>query len=108
MSNLNSVNLVGNLGADMRLVEVSGGSQIGSFSLCCTEFYKNDKNEKVERSNWFNCVVFGKYAGVLSQQIVKGTKVHVSGSLRSRSYDHPTNGKVFVVEIVVNSVLFLK
>lgn len=108
MNNLNNVNLVGNLGDDMRIVDVSGGSQIGSFSICCTESYKNDKNEKVERSNWFNCVVFGKYSSVLSKQIVKGSKVHVSGSLRSRSYDHPAKGKVFVVEVVVSSVLFLK
>lgn len=104
----NLFQIVGNLASDVQLKGVSGSESVGVFSVGVNDYYKNDKGEKVERVNWFNCVVFGKYAQVIPSIIKKGDTVLVTGSLRSRSYDHQQKGKVYVVELVVSSVLSIK
>lgn len=105
MSSKNQVQLLGNLGNDMELRGNQGSNRVGVFSLAVTESYKNDKNERVERTNWFNCVIFGKYAESMQQYLKKGTPVLVSGALRSRSYDDKEKGKVYVCEVVATEVI---
>ncbi len=44
----NSVQLIGNLGMDPEVKQVSNGNKMARFSLATTDTYKNQKGEKVE------------------------------------------------------------
>jgi single-strand DNA-binding protein len=68
-----------------------------------------DKQEqKQERVDWHNIVVFGKLAETRAKYLDKGREVYVEGRLRTRAWE-PTDGgsRQYRTEIVAFSVQFL-
>jgi len=81
MSNLNKCMFMGNLGKDAE-VRQAGDSKVASFSLAVSEKYKD-----TEKTEWVNCVAWGKLADVAEKYFKKGTKLYVEGKMQTRSWD---------------------
>lgn len=83
---LNRVMLLGNLGRDP---ELRGSTTAAlSFSVATTESYFDRRtNERKERTDWHNVVVFGKRGEALSKILTKGMKVFIEGRLQTSSYE---------------------
>ena len=103
----NSVHLIGNLGMDPEVKEVSNGNKMARFSLATSETYKNQNGEKVEETQWHNLVIWGKLAGVAEKYLKKGKRIAIEGKLNNRSYDDKNGTKKYFTEIVVNDLLML-
>lgn len=88
MRGVNMVVLLGSVGKDPEIRSTSGGKAIAAFSLATSQSW-NDKQsgEKVERTEWHNCVAFGKLAEIIGQYVHKGSKVYVRGSLKTDQYE---------------------
>lgn len=52
--------------------------------------------------------MFGKLAETINNYVSKGDKLGVSGRLQVRNYDNSEGKKVYVTEVVVDSVDFLE
>jgi len=98
----NSVQLIGNLGKDVVIKEVSTGSKKASFSLATNEYYKNNKGEKVQETQWHNIVAWGKTAEFMSSILTKGSQVLIKGKLQSGSYEDKAGEKKYFTEIIAN------
>lgn len=108
MNNLrNSVQLIGNLGRDVDLTNFDSGSMKASFTLATNDFYKNNKGEKMQDTQWHNIVAWGKLAENMKAFLNKGSEVVVKGKLVSRSYDDKEGNKKYVTEIVANEFFSL-
>lgn len=83
---MNVVHLVGNLGADPELRVTAGGLSILNLRLATSERVKKGE-EWVEHTEWHRITVFGKRADGLSKFLAKGSKVAVTGKLRTTSYE---------------------
>jgi single-strand DNA-binding protein len=103
----NKVQLIGNLGNDPEIVDLETGKKLAKFSLAVNESYKNNDGEKVESTNWFNIVAWGKSADIVEKLLVKGSEVVIDGKLSSRSYEDKDGHKKYVTEIVLNEFLLL-
>lgn len=103
----NKVQLIGNLGNDPEIVDLETGKKLAKFSLAVNESYKNSDGEKVESTNWFNIVAWGKSAEIVEKILVKGSEVVIDGKLSSRSYEDKDGQKKYVTEIVLNEFLLL-
>jgi single-strand DNA-binding protein len=104
----NSVHLIGNLGMDPEVKEVSNGSKLAKFSLATSENYKNKNGEKVEETQWHNLVIWGKLADVAGKYLKKGNQIAVEGKLSNRQYDDKDGNRRFFTEIIVNDLVMLK
>ncbi len=100
---LNEVNLIGRLGKDAELREFDSGS-VTSFTLATTEKYKDKSGNMVNNTDWHNCQAWNKKP--VTPYLKKGTLVHVSGKIKTRSYDQDGQKK-FITEIVVNNIILL-
>ena len=100
MSNLNSVNLIGNLVKDATTIETSKGTKVSSFTLAVNGVKEND-------TTYINVVCFGKLSTIVEAYCKKGNKIAVSGSLHTRTYDDKEGNKQFVTEVIALSVEFL-
>jgi single-strand DNA-binding protein len=94
MSYLNSVTLVGFVGADPEQRQAKGnGLKFTVFSLATQRSWKNLDDEWSSKTEWHRVVVFRP---LLAERIVatikKGAHVLVEGSLVSSTYEQP-NGK---------------
>ena len=98
----NRVQLIGRLGADPEIKEVTNGRKMAKFSIATNEYYFNKEGEKVEETNWHNIVAFGKSAELIEQYQHKGDEVLIDGRLTSNSYTDKNDEKRYSVDVVVN------
>jgi single-strand DNA-binding protein len=106
MTGLNRATLLGNLGKDVDLQYLQGGKAVAKFSLAVNESWKDQDGNGQERTEWFNCVCWGRTAEIANQFLHKGSKVYVEGKIQTRSWDKDGQ-KHYATEIVVNSLVFL-
>ena len=87
MRNLNKWLGIGRLGSDCNTRFFPDGGQICSFSIACGDDYKNKSGEKVERTEWVNCVCSGPLAEIAGKYLHKGSKVFIEGKLSTRKWE---------------------
>jgi single-strand DNA-binding protein len=108
MSNLrNSVQLIGRLGKDPEVRTFDSGKKMATFSIATSDFYKNQKGEKIQETQWHNLVIWGKLADVAGQYLKKGNEVAIEGKLIHRSYETSAGEKKYITEINVNDLVML-
>ena len=101
----NHVQLIGNVGKDIELKTVANGNFVARFPVATNEYYKNNKGEKIQDTQWHNVVIWGKQAELASKLLQKGTEVCLQGKLVHRTYDDAEGNKRYVSEINVNEFL---
>jgi len=102
---LNRVTLFGNLGADPELRMSNAGLAVLSFRLATTEVYFDKNQQKQERTEWHNVVLFGARAEALARLLTKGTRVLVEGRLQTSSYEKD-GVKRFKTEVIATDLCF--
>ena len=103
---LNRVMLMGNLGADPELrFGNSPDTCVLKLRLATTESYFDKRsNERKERTDWHNVVIFGKRGEALQKILAKGSTVFVEGRLQTSSYEK--NGeKRYSTDVVATNVI---
>lgn len=103
MASLNKVFLIGNLGRDPDIKFTSGGTTVANLSLATSERQK-DKEPVTE---WHSLVMFGKLAEVAREYLKKGSTIHVTGKLQTRTWEDKDGGKHYKTEIVVYELIML-
>jgi single-strand DNA-binding protein len=108
MKNLrNSVQLIGRLGKDPEVRDLTSGKKMTTFSVATSDSYKNANGEKVEDTQWHNIVAFGKVGEIAGEYLKKGEEVCVEGKLVHRSYENKEGEKRYVTEINLNEMVML-
>lgn len=102
---INRTVMVGRLTRDPELRRTANGSAVTSFTLAINRPKRNDEEQQAD---YISCVVWNKVAENVAQYCSKGSLVGVEGRLRSRSYDNAQGQRVYVVEVVCDSVQFLE
>ncbi len=107
MKSLNSVNLVGNIGNEIKL-QTSQSSQYCQISIATSEEWKDKvSGEKKEKAEWHRVVFFGKSAEILSKYCKKGDKIWVSGALSTRKYNDKQGLERYTTEIIGKDFIML-
>ncbi len=108
MNNLrNSVRLIGNLGMNPEVKELSNNKKIAKFSIATREMYKNEDGEKVTDTQWHNIVAWGNQAGIAEKYLKKGNEVAIEGKLTSRNYTDKDGIKRYITEIVGSEIMMI-
>lgn len=77
--------VIGNLGADAKVVAQDGRSFI-SFNVADTERWKDENGQDHERTSWISCAYNGDATAPILPYLKAGTKVFVQGRQRTRVY----------------------
>lgn len=84
---VNCVFLLGNVGADPELRVTEGGQSVLKIRLATSESYLDKNRVRQEKTEWHSIVVWGKQAEALGKMVEKGSKIHVQGSLQTRTWE---------------------
>lgn len=98
----NSVQLVGNIGADIQLMSFENGSKKVKLTLATNELFTNGKGEKVKSTEWHTLIAWGKTAEQMANTVQKGSEVSVQGRLANRSFVDKNGVTKYVTEVIVN------
>ncbi len=103
---VNKVILVGNAGRDAEVRYTGSGQPYARFSIATSESYKDKNGEWQDRTDWHDIVAWGKLAEYVGDNVTKGAKVYVEGSLRSRHVESNGEKRTFR-EVQAASVIVL-
>ncbi|MEB5791460.1 single-stranded DNA-binding protein [Mammaliicoccus sciuri] len=103
---INRVVLVGRLTKEPEYRVTPSGVQVATFTLAINRTFTNQNGER--HADFINCVVFRTPAENVNKYLNKGNLAGVEGRLQSRSYENNEGKRVYVTEVVCDSVQFLE
>ncbi|MGD7007600.1 single-stranded DNA-binding protein [Metabacillus sp. 84] len=103
---INRVVLVGRLTKDPELKYTPSGQAVATFTLAVNRTFTNQQGER--EADFLNIVVWRKQAENAANFLNKGSLAGVEGRLQSRSYEDQSGKRIFVTEVVADSVQFLE
>jgi single-strand DNA-binding protein len=104
---LNSVTLVGNLGADPDVRYSAAGNAFARARIAVNDHGRDAGGEPTKKTYWFQILCFGKNAEVLANYTSKGSKIGVSGKLTVNEWEDSEGNKRYTTEIVVSQLELL-
>ena len=96
----------GRVTKDIELKCTPSGSSAVSFTLAIPRPFKNQNGEY--ESDFIQCVAFRGTAELLSKYVKKGDTIGVEGSIRTRNYKDKDDKTIYVTEMLVDNIDFLK
>ncbi len=102
---MNKAILIGRLTRDPELRATTSGRSVCQFSIAVNRTFTNANGER--EADFINCVVWDKQAENLAKYQKKGNQIAVDGRIQTRNYDDKDGKRVYVTEVLVNSVSFL-
>ncbi len=102
MKGLNSVQLIGNLGADPEIRHTANDLVVANLRIATS--YKGKDGEHTE---WHSIVAFGKLAQIIADYVTKGSRVYVQGRLQTRKWQDKNGNDRYTTEIVANDLIML-
>lgn len=108
MSNINRVVLVGNLTRDPELRETPNGTSVCKLRLAVNSRQKMPNGEWGEKPNYFDVTVWGNQGESAAKYLSKGRPVGIDGRLDWREWESQDGTKRQAVEIIADSVQFLR
>ncbi len=103
---LNRVVLVGRLTKDPERKYTPNGIAVANFILGVNRPFSNQQGER--EADFIQCVVWRKPAENVANFLKKGSLAGVDGRLQTRSYENNNGQRIYVVEVMCESVQFLE
>ena len=101
---LNKVLLIGRLGADPEIKQMSNGKSLATLSLATSQSWKDKATgEKKEKTEWHRIVVFNEgLVNVVQQYLKKGAQIYVEGQISTRKWKDEQSGQdKYSTEVII-------
>lgn len=102
---LNQVMLLGNLGADPEFRVTPNGNSVLKLRLATTQSYLDRNRVRQERTEWHSVAIWGKRAEALAKILGKGSRIFVSGELRTNSWEDEHGAKRYRTEVSATNII---
>jgi single stranded DNA-binding protein (ssb) len=102
---INRVVLVGRLTKDPELRKTQSGLSVTSFTVAVN---RRKQEDKPQEADFIGCVAWNRSADFITQYGRKGALVGIEGRIQTRTYDDASGKKVYVTEVVCDSVQLLE
>lgn len=105
---LNRHECIGRLGADPEIKYQPSGEAVTNINVACSNTWKDKASgQKQERTEWIRYVAFGKLAEIIGEYCKKGSKLYLTGELRTRKWTDQSGQDRYVTEIVATEMQML-
>ena len=104
---INRVVLVGRLTRDVEVRKTTNGLSVASFTVACDRRQRRDAQNQ-QSADFISCVAWRQTADFLGQYARKGALVGVEGRIQTRNYDGQDGRKVYVTEVLCDTVQLLE
>lgn len=103
---INRVVLVGRLTKDPELKYTQTGVAVTRFTLAVNRTFSSQSGER--EADFINCVTWRKQAENTANFLKKGSLTGIEGRIQTSSFDGQDGKRVFMTEVVADSVQFLE
>ncbi len=102
---MNKVILIGRITRDPEVKLTANQTQIVNFTIACDRRFKDQNGER--QADFINCVAWRQTAAFIGKYFRKGSKMAVTGSIQTRTYEDQSGQKKYVTEVLVEDVEFV-
>ena len=102
---INRVILTGRLVRDPELRKTQSGKSVANFTVAVDR--PRRKDQEATDADFVSCQAWNKTAEYIRNYAKKGTLIGVDGRIQTRNYDNTAGQKVYVTEVVCDSVSLL-
>lgn len=103
----NHCSFIGRLGKNPETRYTQAGDAVCNFSIAVDESYKGKDGQKVEKTEWVNCVAWRKLGEICGQYLTKGSLVAVSGKMQTRKWQDSNGQDRYTTEILLDEMRML-
>lgn len=103
---LNKVQLIGRTGDKPEVRYTTTGDAVANVSLATTEWWKDKKGQKQEKTEWHNLVFYRGLAEVVGEYVKKGALIYVEGKLTTEKYEKNGDNH-YITKIIVSDMKML-
>jgi single-strand DNA-binding protein len=107
MKSLNKASLIGNTTKDPELKYTPSGTAVCTFSIATNREWKDATGVKKEEATFHRIVAWSKLAEIISQYVVKGSKVYIEGRISNRTWKDQAGVDHYMTEIVADELILL-
>ncbi len=86
MASYNKITLIGNVGRDPEIKQISADRKVADFSIAITDAYTDRSGVKQEKTEWFKVSFWNQKADIIERYVRKGTQIFVEGKMSVRTY----------------------
>lgn len=105
--NLNKVFLIGRLTNDPEVRTTPSGQTVCSFGLATNRnWVDRATNEKKEKAEFHNIILWRRLAEIASQYLTKGSLVLIEGRIQTRNWEDSSRNKRYKTEIIAENIQF--
>lgn len=98
---INTCTLVGRITKDLSLNATQSGNKYCQFTLAVNR-------RGTDEADFIQCVAWNKSAENLCQYMSKGSLIGIVGRIQTRSYENKQGQRIYITEVVADSVTFLE
>ena len=102
---MNKAILIGRLTADPVVKQTPNNITVCSFTVAVDRKFKDQNGNK--QTDFITCVAWRGQAEVIGNYFSRGSRIGITGSIQTRSYEDAHGQKRQVVEIMVEEIEFL-
>ena len=103
---MNKVFLIGRLTKDPELRYTNNNIPAANFTIAINRPFENQNG--VREADFINITVWRKQAENIKKYVFKGSLVAVDGRIQTRNYEDKDGKKIYVTEVIADSVEFLE
>lgn len=104
---LNRATLLGRLTRDPEVKTTNSGRTVTSMGIATGRMWTDEAGVRQERTEFHNCVLWGRLGEVAGQYLTKGRQVYVEGRIETRDWVGQDGVKRYRTEIVVDNMIML-
>ena len=104
---LNRVMLLGRLTRDPEVRTTPTGKTVANIGVATGRVWFDAAGAKQEKTEFSNCVLWGKLADIAGQYLSKGRRVYVEGRLETRDWTGQDGVKRYRTEVIVSNLIML-
>lgn len=102
---INQVTLVGRLTKDPEIRMTPEGTPVTNVILAVNRHFRNQNGEIA--ADFVHCTLWKKTAENTAQYCRKGSLIGITGRIQTRFYDNQEGRRIYVTEVVAETVKFL-
>ena len=100
---INNFTGVGRMTANAELKYTGSGVACLKFSICINKSYMKG-GEWVNKPNFLNCIIWGKYGETMQKHLTKGRQIGVIGELDQNTWTDNSGNRHSGINIIINSI----
>lgn len=104
---LNRATILGRLTRDPEVKTTPSGRSVANMTVATGRVWTDQSGNKQERSEFHNCVLWGRIAEIAGQYLSKGRRVYIEGRIETRDWTGQDGVKRYRTEIIVDNMIML-